>query len=104
MTLLGRETGRVRLAKYSLGSREHYELKPFNGKYEPSERPQGLSFFSSAGLACHSLWLVSFPSFSLFLSNPANRVSSNNCLKARHKADSFEPTEWSGQHLSGRAD
>ena len=49
-----------------------------------------------------SLFLASFPSFSLF-PTPIDRVSSSRCLKARHEADSFEPAEWSERLTSRRA-
>ena len=50
-----------------------------------------------------SLFLASFPFFSLFPGNPIDRVSPNCCLEARHEADSFEPAEWSERLTSGRA-
>ena len=49
-----------------------------------------------------SLFLATFPSFSLW-PTPIDRVSPNRCLKARHKAVSFEAAEWSEQHLGGWA-
>ena len=49
-----------------------------------------------------SLSLISFPSFSLF-PTPVDRISPNRCLKARHKADSFEPAEWSERLPSRRS-
>ena len=64
--------------------------------------------FSAAFLLCLapvrpgcSLFLASFPSFSLW-PTPIDRVSPSRCLKARHEAVSFEAAEWSERPTSRR--
>ena len=52
------------------------------------------SSLSCAGSSWLPLPLVSFPSFSL-LPTPNRPCQSERSSKARHKADSFEPAEWS---------
>ena len=60
------------------------------------------SSLSCAGLSWLPLPLVSFPSFSL-LPTPNRPCQSERSSKARHKADSFEPAEWSERLTPGQS-
>ena len=86
-----------------LSSLSNTYISPFFTKFLLSWRSSAAFLLSLALVrpVC-SLFLASFPSFSLF-PTPIDRVSSSRCLKARHEADFFEPAEWSERLTSRRA-